>query len=156
MRFKLGYTLAALLLAFPALAAAKPDPFVGTWVLNVAKSKYTGAPAPQSSTAVYSAAGAGIHVLATGKNAQGNDTRIEYTANFDGKDYPVTGSPDYDMVSLTRVSAYKITFTRKRAGAVVQTGSMMVSKTLATRTVMTDGTNAAGQKIQSVALYQRK
>jgi len=153
----LGYAFAGLLLvAAPASATVKPDPFVGTWVLNVAKSKYTPGPAPKSSTAVYSAAGAGLHVVATGVSATGAATRTEYTANFDGKDYPVTGSPDYDMTSLKRVSLNRITFIRKRAGAVAQTGSMVVSTNGATRTVTTDGTNAAGQKIHSVAVYERK
>jgi len=156
MRFKLGYVFAGVLLAAPAFAAAKPSPFIGTWVLNVAKSKYTGAPAPQSSTAVYSEAGAGIHVVATGKNAQGADTHVEYTANFDGKDYPVTGSPDYDTVSLKLVKGIRITFTRKKGGVVVQTGSMQVSKDGATRTVTTSGKNAAGQTIHSIAVYERK
>jgi hypothetical protein len=155
-RCNLWYAFAGLLLAVPALASAKPNPFLGTWVLNVAKSKYTGAPAPKSSTAVYSAAGGGIHVVATGTNAAGAPTRVEYTANFDGKDYAVTGSPDYDMVSLKRVFSNKITFTRKRGGTVVQTGSMTVSKDGRTRTVITDGTNAAGQKIHSVGVYERK
>jgi hypothetical protein len=39
-----------------------------------------------------------------------------YTANYDGKDYPVTGNPDWDMVSLKRINANTVEFTRKRAG----------------------------------------
>lgn len=156
MRLPIGHTLAGLLLAVPSLAAQKPDHFAGTWVLNVAKSKYTGAPAPQATTSVYTAAGAGYHVLTTITTAQGNSIRLEYTANLDGKDYPVTGSADYDVVSLTRVSAYHINFVRKRAGAMVQTGRMLISKDLRTRTVFTSGTNAAGLKITSVGLYERR
>ena len=156
MRLTLGTTLFGLLLAVPTVAAQKIDPFIGKWVLNVAKSSYTGVPAPKSSTAVYTAAGTGLHVLATGTNAAGVDTRVEYTAQFDGKDYPVTGSPDYDTVSLTRVSTSKLTFIRKRAGAPAQLGSMTLSRDANTRTVITDGTNAAGIKLHSVAVYERK
>ena len=38
-------------------AAQAPDPFVGTWTLNVAKSKYDPGPAPKEQTATYEAAG---------------------------------------------------------------------------------------------------
>ena len=55
-RFTLGYPLAGLLVAAAPVAALKPDPLIGTWILNVAKSKYTPGPAPKSSTVVYEAA----------------------------------------------------------------------------------------------------
>lgn len=150
--------LAALLLvaASPVLAAAKPDPLLGTWILNVAKSKYTPGPAPKSSTVVYEAAGAGIHVMATTVNAEGKTIKLEYTANFDGKDYPVTGSPDYNTTSLKRISPRKFEFTRKQNGKVVQTGKISVSEGGKHRTAVTDGTNAAGQTIHSEAVYDRK
>jgi len=35
----------------------------------------------------------------------GTSTTTVYTANFDGKDYPLTGSPIADMVSLKRIDA---------------------------------------------------
>ena len=152
-----GYAFAGLLVAAaPALASANPDPFVGTWVLNVAKSKYTPGPMPKSSTVVYSAEGAGLKVVGKSVNAEGKDTGIEFTVNFDGKDYPVTGSPDYDMISMKRVSTQKIEFTRKKGGEVVQTGTMTVSEDGKARTVITDGKNAAGETIHSEAVYDRK
>ena len=40
-------------------AAAQTDPSVGTWVLNVAKSKYDPGPPPKSSTVTIVAAGQG-------------------------------------------------------------------------------------------------
>src|SRR5262249_45899703 len=36
-----------------SLAIQQADPFVGTWKLNLAKSKYDPGPAPKSTTAVY-------------------------------------------------------------------------------------------------------
>jgi hypothetical protein len=152
----LGYAFAGLLAVTPALGAQKPDPFVGTWILNIEKSKYTPGPMPKSSTVVYSAEGAGLKVVAKTVNAEGKDVALEFTANFDGKDYPVTGSPDYDTISLKRVSTHKIEFTRKNGGAVVQTGTIMVSEDGKTRTVITDGKNAAGETIHAEAVYDRK
>ena len=156
MRLTLGSTLLGLLLAVPTVAAQKPDPLLGTWILNVAKSKYAPGPAPKSSTVVYAAAGAGIHVVAMTVNAEGKTVKLEYTASFDGKDYPVTGSPDYNTTSLKRLSPRKLEFTRKQNGKVVQTGKITVSEGGKHRTAVTDGTNAAGQTIHSEAVYDRK
>jgi hypothetical protein len=155
MRLPLRCTLAAFVIATPHALAAKPDPLIGTWILNVAKSKYTPGPAPKSSTVVYEAAGEGIHVVATTVNAEGKTLRLEYTANFDGKDYPVTGSADYNTTSLKRLSPRKFEFIRKQNGKVVQTGKITVSEGGKHRTAITDGTNAAGQTIHSEAVYDR-
>src|SRR5262245_61826519 len=60
----------------------------GTWKWNVAKSKYSPGPAPQSNTIKFEAIDGGIKLLADGADAQGKKTHNEYTAKFDGKDYP--------------------------------------------------------------------
>lgn len=156
MRLKLGSTLGALLLVTGPLAATAPDPFVGTWVFNAAKSHYLGAPMPKSLTSVYAAVGSGFHVTANGTNAQGQPTHVEYTVNFDGKDYPVDGSPDYDMVSLRRPSTRQITFVRKKAGVKVQWGTITVSADGKTRTVVTDGKGPSNGKMHSVGVYEKQ
>jgi hypothetical protein len=156
MKLKLAYILAGLLLAAGPAMAVAPDPFVGTWVFNAAKSKYLGAPMPKSNTAVYAAVGSGLHVTANGTNAQGQPTHTEYTANFDGKDYPVDGNADYDMVSLKRVSSHKLTFIRKKAGVKVQWGTMTVSTDGKTRTIVTDGMGPAKTKMHTVAVYEKQ
>jgi len=51
-------------------ALAQPDTHVGTWVLNVAKSKYNPGPPPKEQTTVIEAAGNGIKV-ADGLGQQG-------------------------------------------------------------------------------------
>src|ERR1051325_11717955 len=90
---------ATLILFTPASrAGAQANPFLGTWELNVAKSKHTPGPAPKQQTTMYEAAGDGIKVTTSGTDAAGNPISTSFTANFDGKDYPVAGNPDYDMV----------------------------------------------------------
>ena len=156
MRFKLGSGIAGLFLAVPVLAAQKPDPFIGTWTLDVARSRYVGAAAPKSQTAVYAVVGSGYHVTADGVDGQGKPIHVEYTANFDGKEYPVTGSTDYDMIVMKRISTTSISSMRKRGGRVVQNVTMTVSRDGNTRTVTTNGVNAAGSKIHTVGVYHRK
>ena len=149
--------LAALVLAAGvAPQASAQDPFVGTWTLNSAKSKFTPGPAPKSQTAVYEAADAGLKISTSGVDGSGNPTKTSFTVNFDGKDYPVTGNPDYDAVMYKRVSDHEIAFTRKAAGKVVQTGKIVVSKDGKTRTVTADGKNASGVTIHNVTVYNKK
>ena len=69
------------------------DAAVGTWKLNVAKSKFHPGPPPQSATMTFEASGTGIKRIGEAINADGTKTSFEYTAEYDGKDYPVTGNP---------------------------------------------------------------
>jgi len=148
--------LVALAANAPTPGGAQTNPFVGTWVLNVAKSTFTPGPAPKRQTGTYEVVGAGLRISATVVDAQGKPTSSHYTANFDGKDYPVTGNADYDAIVLRRVDANTIEFTRKRAGKVVETGTNVVSKDGKTRTITVDGTNAQGQTVHNVQVYDNK
>lgn len=86
----------------------------------------------------------------------GKPILTQYTANYDGKDYPVTGNADYDATSLKRIDAYTVEFTRTKAGKVVQTGTNVVATDGKTRTVTTKGTNAQDQQISNVAIYEKQ
>jgi hypothetical protein len=150
-------SVVALAAIWPQEALAQGNPFVGTWVLNVAKSKYTPGPPPKSQTVVWEAAGQGVKVSTTGVDATGKATApTGYTSNLDGKDVAVAGNPDWDMTSLKRVDANTLAFTRKKSGKVVQEGTITVSKDGKTRTNVTTGVNAQGQKINNTAVYDRK
>ena len=138
------------------IASAQGDPHIGTWVLNVAKSKYTPGPPPKDQTSVYAAAGDGFKVSTSGTGADGKPTMTGFSAMFDGKDHPVTGNPDWDAIMAKRVDSHTVEFTRKKGGKVVQTATSAVSKDGRTRTVTTSGVNAQGQKINTVAVYDKK
>ena len=58
----LGIALAATCALVLGVGAQAPDPLVGTWKLDVAKSTYKPGPAPKSATVVIDAAGKGIKV----------------------------------------------------------------------------------------------
>ena len=84
--------VSAALLGGRVLAQAT-DTQVGTWKLNVAKSKYSPGPAPKSATTKIEAAGAGTKVIVDQTLADGATRHYEFTANYDGKDSPVVGKP---------------------------------------------------------------
>ena len=141
-----------------SLSAQASDPRIGTWKLNVAKSKYSPGPAPQSLTMKVEAAGLGEKVTAEFVSADGTRVTTGYTANFDGKDYPLTGSPIADTVSLKRVNARTTIYTDKKRGKVVQTLTLTwtVSQDGKTMTVTAKGTNAQGQAVNNMALFEKQ
>ena len=144
-----------VLAAGAPLAIAQTDPHVGTWILNLEKSKYAPGTAPKSQTSVFAAAEQGLKVTTTAVGASGT-TNTEYTATFDGKDHPVKGNPDWDTTALKRIDPRTIEFTRKKGGKVVQTARSVVAADGKTRTVTVTGVNAQGQKVNTVALYIKK
>ena len=152
----LAAAAALAITAIPATTAAQADPHSGTWVLNVAKSKYTPGPAPKDQTSVYTVDSKSVKLVAKGTSADGKPTMTDLTAPFDGMDHPVKGNPDYDATSARRVDSHTIEFTRKRGGKVVQTATSVVAKDGKTRTVTITGTNAQGQKISNIGVYEKK
>ena len=138
------------------LSAQASDPRMGTWKLNVAKSKYSPGPAPQALTVKVEPSGQGEKVAAEFVNADGTRTTTQYTANFDGKDNPLTGSQIADAVSLKRIDARTTDRTDKKGGKVAQTLRRVVSKDGKTMTVTTKGTNAQGQAVNNVAVFAKE
>ena len=149
--------LAVCLFATSSLSGfAQTDPFIGTWKLNLAKTKYSPGPPPQSGTVTYEAVGQGYKITIKGTDADGKPINSQFTGNFDGKDYPVSGNPDQDMTTLKRIDAYKIEFTRKKVGNVVATVTSVVSKDGKTRTVTEKGVNAKGEKFSNIVVYDKQ
>jgi hypothetical protein len=138
------------------LSAQGGDPRIGTWKLNVAKSKYSPGPPPQSQTLKVEASGKGEKVTSEVVNADGTNTTTQYTANFDGKDSPLTGSPIADMVSLKRIDARTTERTDKKGGTVAQTIKRVVSADGKTMNVTVKGKNAQGQEVSNVVVFEKQ
>ena len=147
--------IAFLLLASPPVLHAQQDPAIGNWRLNLAKSKYAPGTAPANLRVTIEGAGQGVKVTSTTVRSNGKTIVVHYTAYLDGKDYPVTGSPDYDSVSLKR-NGNMVEGTRKKDGKVVQTYQRVVSADRKTMTVATTGKDAAGNTLNSVAVFERR
>jgi len=148
---------AVLTLAVPvmSLSAQAADPASGTWELNLAKSKFSPGPAPKSLTRTYAVNGADVKYSLKGLDAEGKPILVEYSAKLDGKDYPVTGSPDFDAISFKQLDAGTMEATLKKGGKVVQTSKRVVSKDGKTLTLTTTGTNAKGQAINNVSVFDK-
>jgi hypothetical protein len=149
-------SMLAILIPATTLTAQTTDRAIGSWALDVAKSTYSLTTMPKSLTVTYATAGQGLKVTTKGVDAQGNPTSTGYTANYDGKDYPATGSREYDMVELTRTSASIVHITRKKGGKVVSTIQRVVSPDGKVLTITTKGTDAKGQTATDVGVFEKQ
>jgi hypothetical protein len=101
---------------------AQSDPNLGTWTLNLAKSKYDPGPPPISETVVIEAWETdGIKETFTITQADGTHAEAEVSYHCDGKDYKVT---DGDTIVHRRLDADTITYTIRRAGRSMERGKL--------------------------------
>jgi hypothetical protein len=140
-----------------ALAQAA-NPLIGTWKMNVAKSTANPGPVNKSGIVKIEAAGAaGAKYTVDSVTGAGAMQHWEFTTNYDGKDSPITGNSPYgDTVAVTRIDANTTRNVNKKAGKTTVTQTTVVSKDGKTRTVTTKGTNAMGQPVDSVTLYDKQ
>src|SRR5690349_9502761 len=77
-----------------ALAAQARDPWIGTWKLNVSKSRFSPGPPPKSNTLkIESAAGGSQKHTFDGVDGEGKPAHSERIAKFDAAEVPVNTTP---------------------------------------------------------------
>jgi hypothetical protein len=159
MKRLLGY-LALLVFATVVSAPvfAQDAAVLGTWKLNVEKSKFTGSPAPKELTRKIEADGDSVKYTYSGTAADGSAISYGFTVKFDGKDYPVTGSAPggFDMISIKRINEHSYEATQKRAGKAAGTSKVAISKDGKVATVTIKGTDANGKAIGSTSVYEKQ
>jgi hypothetical protein len=138
------------------VSAQAGDPVIGTWKLDLTKSKYSPGPPPKSLALRFEAAGEGVKLTSDGVNAEGQPTHTEYTANYDGKDYPIAGSATADTVSLKRIDASTVERTDKKGGKIVETRTRKISSDGKMLTVAFKGTDAKGQPFNNMLVFERQ
>jgi hypothetical protein len=147
-----------LVLTISTVAAFGADNTLGTWKLNVAKSKYTPAPLPiKSLTVVREASDGGVKQTTTGERADGTKVSASYTAKYDGKEVSVTGNSQYDTIAIKQVNADTQTDERKKTGGSYKaTGRTVVSNGGKTMTTTTKGTNADGKEFTQILVLDKQ
>ncbi|MGH9685337.1 MAG: hypothetical protein ACRD4S_17220 [Candidatus Acidiferrales bacterium] len=155
MKTRTALLTLATLFAAVVVCFAAADVNMGAWNLNEAKSKL-GAGGVKNTTVVYAPDGDTVKVTVDGVDADGKPVHSEWTGKFDGKDYPVTGDPAGDTRSYRRISSHTMTFTGKKDGKINLTGRIVVSPSGKSRTITVRTTDAKGNKITSVAVYDKQ
>ena len=155
-------TLVLLAIAASAIAQAG-NPLSGKWSINLAKSKYSPANlALKSSDSQFDVTSDTVKLINQGVDAQGRVTRLEYTARFDGKPYPVTStvdgkpSPNQDAVTWKKIDDYTYENVAMLKGKPLTTTRVTVSRDGKTRTNTVTGTDAQGRTINNVVVYEKR
>lgn len=143
----------AALLAQIRPAAEPPPQLIGTWRLNVAKSKYSPGPPLRSETRVYARQADGVHGVVTRVHMDGRTEKFEYVANF-GNDHVVTGIPEYDRVTLRRVDELTSDAVLSHAGMVFGVARRTIAPDGRTMTITFDRKNAE-TPVHNLAVYDK-
>jgi hypothetical protein len=89
-------------------------------------------------------------------NAEGQATHVEFTAKYDGKDYPYTGSQAIDTIAFRKIDANTFEIVYKKAGKELGRGREVFSKDGKTLTRTIKGKNAQGQDINFIGVYDKQ
>jgi hypothetical protein len=148
----------ALAAVFCLPASAQDNPLVGTWKLDVTKSKFDPGPTPKSLTRTVTAQGDGVKYAFDGVATDGNPIAYGFSVQFDGNDNPISGSipSGADTISAKRVDSNHYVATLKKGDKVIGTSKVMVSKDGKVTTVDSTGTTAAGVKTHDVQVYDKQ
>lgn len=149
-------TGAALFIIAAALLAAD-SPFVGTWKLNAAKSKFDpNGPSVKSVTVRIEADGANLKSTVDGVDGMGQPIKYSTSGSLDGKGGVVTGSTTIDTVTMQRVNDHTITAVAKKGGKTVYTDKRTVSKDGKTMTVNRSGMMPDGKPYQATIVVDKQ
>jgi hypothetical protein len=141
--------------AHAAVAQAKDDPFIGRWVLDRARSEFSGN-IPEKRVTIFELTpdGALKHITET-VTANGSTDRVEYVSKYDGRDVPISNSFLW-TVSVKRLDARTTERSGKVNGQVVETSKRSVSPDGQTLTIVTSGTNADNEYSSSQVFTREK
>ena len=99
---------------------------------------------------------AALKVVSDRVEADGKMTHFEWTAKFDGKDYPVKGDSGRDAVSVKKIDDYTLEITNKKGGKVTTIIKAVYTKDGKSRTETATGTDAQGKKVENVTQWMKQ
>lgn len=129
---------------------------MGTWVHDPDQSRFSSETPPQSITRKYEPSGSGYKLSFEQLSAQGVADTWEYTATYDGEDYPVTGTDEVDTIALYQVDERKTLGVFKKNGKEVGLYDRSVDRTGQTMTIITAGVNSKNEAYFDVTVYQKQ
>jgi hypothetical protein len=135
-------------------ASAEQDLLIGSWQLDLVKSRYTPGPPPRSEVRTYVRDRDGMKGTIRRRRDDGREEVIEYRADFD-REYPVMGTAAYDTIRLKRIDARTAEAVLSHAGRVFGTARRAISEDGRTLTITFRQENQ-GILESNVAVYRRQ
>jgi hypothetical protein len=138
-------------------AAVAADPFIGTWKMNVSKSKAQNpSMLPKSEIITNEGVDNGLKTNYDGVDAEGKAYHVVWSGKYDGKDYPLTGDPNRDMCSGKKIDPNVGVFVYKKAGKEVATFQCTISKDGKTSNCIGKAKDAKGQDQSVTVVYDKQ
>lgn len=146
-----------LVLAATGLASGQSDPRIGTWKLNVAKSKFAPAASRKSETRTYQMSDGAVMVHVETILSDGSKQELSFDGTPNGQDHPYNSTPAYfaDTVSVRR-DGNGFIGESKKDGKLLFTTTDSFSADGKVLTLTTKGMNAKGQPVNSVRVYEKQ
>ena len=135
------------------VAQSESESALGAWTLNHAKSTFSGA-VPFRRVTKFEVVGDAIKESTYTMSTNMPSVVVEYTARFDGNDYPISNSI-LSTVSLKRVDDETVERIGKIQGQVVETETRTVSDDGKVLTVEIKG-NRDGTEYSSIQVYDKQ
>jgi hypothetical protein len=154
--FLVGALVVCAVMVFSSSVVLAADNWLGTWKLNVEKSKVSPGPAPKSLTLKFEASQGVIKLTSDGVNAEGKATHGTYASKFDGKDVPWEGNPEADTAAAKKIDDSTYDNVWKKGGKVTVTAKAVVSKDGKTLTISQTGKNAKGEAVNTTSVFEKQ
>src|SRR5262245_5598436 len=142
-----------------SLTAQQPDPFVGKWTLNLAKSKYDPGPPPKSYARTIVDRGNEVWLVTNdGVNADGSPNYSQIATKPDGQDYPLAAKGAQAMlrVAVKRSDRYTLDYTMTGDGKPISSTHSVASKDGKSYTETVKGTDPQGKPYTNVLVWDRQ
>jgi hypothetical protein len=132
------------------------NPFCGTWIANVEKSRRHANHQFQSATLTFELVCDDVSLTHGGINMSGKYESGTTVLHPDGKEHPVSSQAP-GVVAVTRwVGTHVLESEAKKDGLVVGKGTYAVSEDGRTLTATVEGTDAAGKGFEQVIVFDRE
>jgi hypothetical protein len=149
-------TLAVGVLALSALSFAADDAWVGTWKLNVAKSKYTTGQPPKAQTVVIAREGDAYRFDITGTAPNGTPIMSRFSVPESGGTGTVEPGGVWDGVSAKKVDERTREMTYMKGGQPSMTVRAVAARDGKTLRVTAKGKNPMGEAVEGVSVFERQ
>ena len=141
--------------AVPVVMGQTTNPQIGTWKMNMAKSKFSSGTGFKSATSKIEGVSGGVKHTVDSVYADGTSRRYEYTTTYDGKDVPMRGPFQGNTIAVTRIDSLAFETVQKTNGKVSLTTRFAVSRDGRTLTGTSSGVDPDGVKFTNVAVYDK-
>ena len=150
-------TLAAACLFSTALFAAD-NPFIGTWKLNPAKSKFAPGTELKEMTVTFEAVGMEVKRTVSGLDPDGQAVNQTSTIAWDGKAHKIDMPPAPPiMVAVKKAGDHTLDVTVKKPdGGLLDTVKAVVSKDGKSLTVTEKGQDPKGRKLDNTEVFEKQ